>query len=81
MIMLPPIVHDGISIMVLTWAVLGLNELKVSFNHTSGSKDVSVGQSTTGWTVMTFCTQIHVPLRMTWNNFGDPLTFHHHVNI
>lgn len=50
--MLPPTVHDGISIMVLTWAVLSLNELKVSFNHTSGSKEVSVGQSATGWTVL-----------------------------
>ncbi len=25
---------------------------------------------------MKFATHIHVPLRMSCNNFGDPLTFH-----
>ena len=27
------------------------------------------------WIVMTFCTSIHVCLRMNFNNFDDPLTF------
>ncbi len=25
-----------------------------------------------GWIAMKFHTDIHIPLRMNWNNFGDP---------
>lgn len=31
--------------------------------------------NTTGWIVMKFCPDIHVPQMMNPNEFGDPLTF------
>lgn len=31
-----------------------------------------------GWNTMEFGSDIHVPLRMTCNNFGDSFLLHHH---
>ena len=33
-------------------------------------------EMSTGWIIIIFFADIHIPLRMNVNHFGDPLTFH-----